>query len=583
MTGLAERLRSLRLRDLVFLLLLFSGIIPLVTSNLLLMRQNREIFETQEKTSFTNSAQALSREVGDYLDATRRQLGQLGRAVLAAPGPEALEEKLRGDWVGPYLDDYLRSNPQLVGLRVLGLEGVGPSLVPQGLAPSAATELNTAFEQARSHGRAIYRFVADPEARQPMAVIAVPVGVVSGATLMVVEAVVRMQVMEQVFEREAVGTGGVFLLDATGKVLWSEGANPEMQRAVANSDLVRDFTTKPLNLTAEYAVEIGGRQRSMLGWVSPLEQTGWAVVVHKPREAAFRGARDMFVNTLIASGVLVGLSLLFAAFAAGRLGRPIQRLAETSHEIAAGNFGRRVELAGPGIELANLAQDFNRMSGHVQGYVEQLRQAAAQNRELFISSIRAFAAAIDAKDPYTRGHSERVATMSRVIARHLGQAEDFQTRVWIGGVLHDVGKIGIEDRILKKGGVLTAEEYEEMKLHPVIGADIMTPIDQLREMIPGIRWHHEAWNGQGYPDKLKAEQIPLIARVIAVADCFDAITTNRPYQRAYTAEFAVETITKLAGSRFDARVVTAFLRAFEAGEIRKREEPAEPAVAAAAN
>jgi HD-GYP domain-containing protein (c-di-GMP phosphodiesterase class II) len=154
--------------------------------------------------------------------------------------------------------------------------------------------------------------------------------------------------------------------------------------------------------------------------------------------------------------------------------------------------------------------------------------------------------------------------------------------VWIGGVLHDVGKIGIEDRILKKGGVLTAEEYEQMKLHPGIGADIMTPIDQLREMIPGIRWHHEAWNGQGYPDKLKGEQIPLIARVIAVADCFDAITTNRPYQRAYTAEFAVETITKLAGSRFDARVVTAFLRAFEAGEIRTREESAPEVTAAAA-
>ena len=172
--------------------------------------------------------------------------------------------------------------------------------------------------------------------------------------------------------------------------------------------------------------------------------------------------------------------------------------------------------------------------------------------------------------------------MSRTIARHLGQSEEFQTRVWIGGVLHDVGKIGIEDRILKKGGVLTSEEYEQMKLHPTIGADIMTPIDQLREMIPGIRWHHEAWNGQGYPDKLKAEQIPLIARVIAVADCFDAITTNRPYQRAYTAEFAVETITKLAGSRFDARVVTAFLRAFEGGEIRAREEQAETAQAAAA-
>jgi HD-GYP domain-containing protein (c-di-GMP phosphodiesterase class II) len=107
-----------------------------------------------------------------------------------------------------------------------------------------------------------------------------------------------------------------------------------------------------------------------------------------------------------------------------------------------------------------------------------------------------------------------------------------------------------------------------MKLHTVMGAEIMTPFEQLREMIPAIRWHHEAWNGRGYPDGLKGEHIPLFARIVAVADTFDAITTNRPYQQAYNLQFAVDTITRLTGSRFDAKIVTAFLRAFEAGEIR---------------
>jgi len=96
----------------------------------------------------------------------------------------------------------------------------------------------------------------------------------------------------------------------------------------------------------------------------------------------------------------------------------------------------------------------------------------------------------------------------------------------------------------------------------------MTPIEQLREVIPAIRWHHEGWNGRGYPDGLKGDQIPLFARIVAVADTFDAITTNRPYQQAFSLQFAVETITKLAGSRFDAKIVTAFLRAFQGGEIR---------------
>jgi putative nucleotidyltransferase with HDIG domain len=184
--------------------------------------------------------------------------------------------------------------------------------------------------------------------------------------------------------------------------------------------------------------------------------------------------------------------------------------------------------------------------------------------------MRAFVAAIDAKDPYTRGHSERVAAFSRTIARYLQLPEEVQHKVWISGLLHDVGKIGVEDQVLLKEGKLTAEEFEKMKMHTVIGAEIMTPIEQLKEMVPGIRSHHEAWNGRGYPDGLKGEQIPLYGRIIGVADTFDAITTNRPYQQAYSLDYAVETIKKLTGSRFDAKIVTAFLRAFEAGEIRPR-------------
>ncbi len=124
--------------------------------------------------------------------------------------------------------------------------------------------------------------------------------------------------------------------------------------------------------------------------------------------------------------------------------------------------------------------------------------------------------------------------------------------------------------------MLTAEEYEQMKLHPVIGADIMAPIEQLREMIPGIRWHHEAWNGRGYPDGLKGEQIPLFARVIARRRHVSTPSPPTAPISGLQAEFAVETITKLAGSRFDAQVVTAFLRAFEAGEIHAASRTARP-------
>jgi len=130
-----------------------------------------------------------------------------------------------------------------------------------------------------------------------------------------------------------------------------------------------------------------------------------------------------------------------------------------------------------------------------------------------------------------------------------------------------VGKIGIDDKILKKPGFLTSEEFEVMKQHPVKGFNIMKSIEQMRNMLPGLRFHHEQWDGNGYPDRLKGEEIPLIARIIAVADTLDAMTTNRPYQQALTFEFAVQKINQNAGVKYDPRVVEAFNRAINDGHL----------------
>jgi putative nucleotidyltransferase with HDIG domain len=351
-------------------------------------------------------------------------------------------------------------------------------------------------------------------------------------------------------------------------VLWSQGVSDEGRDALVRAGIADSFSEGvPLVLTTEYVAEMPTGSRSMLIQMSPVGETGWAVVVQKPAAAAFAAIHRMVVSAIGATALLVLLALAVAAFAARRVSRPIQRLAETSHEIAEGNFGRRMEGHGLPAELADLARDFNRMSGHVERSVSRLQEAARVNRELFIGSIRAFAAAIDAKDPYTRGHSERVAAVSRVIARQLSLSEETQQKIWIAALLHDVGKIGVEDQVLRKVGRLTDEEFEQMKSHTVIGAEIMSSIEQLREMIPVIRWHHEAWNGRGYPDGKKGDEIPLWARVVAVADTFDAVTTNRPYQQAYDIEEAIAIITKLTGNRFDAKVVTAFLHAYEMGEV----------------
>ncbi|HSM13496.1 MAG TPA: HD domain-containing phosphohydrolase [Thermoanaerobaculia bacterium] len=560
--------RRLRLRPLVFLVLLLVGAAPLAISTFLLIGENRELLETEEKRYLTSSAQSLSRELNDYLAGSRARLEQLGGSLLAFPGPETAEERLRQEWTGDVLGRFVQSSQNLLAFGVLDEQGIGPRLAPATLEFELNEALDEVFEEAKASRGPVWRFAVAPVSNEPVAALAVPVER-DGKPALVVQALVRLHLIEAVFEREAQGRVSVFLVDRDGRLLWSEGADQSTRAAIAGSNLVRDFTRKPLHLTAEYSVPTDTGAVSMLGQVSPVEESGWGVVVQKPVAAAFEAARRMVWSAVAAAALLLALAALVALIVSRSIGEPIRRLIGTTHEIAAGNFGIRLEEERVVAEMSELASDFNRMSGYVEDYVDKLKQAAQRNRELFINSIRAFAAAIDAKDPYTRGHSERVAEIARTIARHLGQNEDFQQRLWIGGLLHDVGKIGIEDRILRKGGVLTAEEFEVMKTHTTMGADIIAPIEQLKEMIPIVRWHHENWNGKGYPDGLRGEEIPVMARIVAVADCFDAVTTNRPYQKAYDKRHAAEIITKLAGSRFDAKIVTAFLRAFEMGDLEK--------------
>jgi putative nucleotidyltransferase with HDIG domain len=573
MSSLIEVLYRLKLRYLLFLILLFSGIIPLAISSSLLIRQNTDILRTQEKSYLARSSQSLSQELDGFLLETRGRLEQLGDSVLAAPARGGLRDRLREGWITERAGTFLAANPEILAVRLMDLEGIGPQFASTALPSEVLKPLEDAFRAFSQSGDVAYEFVGGSGLGAALMVIAVSAGPDEGERI-VVEALLEMAPMESFFRSEATGDVAVFLLDSSGAILWSEGSTSEMDAALMQSHLAREAAASPGTQTAEYEITVGGEKREMLARVSPVPQAGWGVLVQKPAARAFGAVRQMIFKTALSTALLVGLALVGAVLVAGRFSRPIQELTHTSHEIALGNFGKRVEVSGPGAEIAQLATDFNRMSSHVEASVDRLREAAQQDRELFIGSMRAFVAAIDAKDPYTRGHSERVAAHSRTIAKQLGLSAEDQHVIWVGALLHDVGKIGIDDRVLKKGGVLSDAEYEQMKLHPVIGAQIMSRIQRLKAMIPAIRWHHEAWGGSGYPDGLFGEQIPLMARIVAVADTFDAITTNRPYQRAYEAAFAVQRVRELAGKRFDAKVVTAFLRAFEAGEVQLRQAPA---------
>jgi len=210
---------------------------------------------------------------------------------------------------------------------------------------------------------------------------------------------------------------------------------------------------------------------------------------------------------------------------------------------------------------------------NLQEKVEEVKDLYVREHKIFIHTAIALATAIDARDPYTHGHTERVTQYSLCVAEEIeGIPEaiaykNFRETLHISALLHDVGKIGCPDKVLNKRNKLTAEEYEKIKEHPVVGAAILTPIKELSDVAREIRYHQERYDGRGYPDGIKGTEIPLVARIIAVCDAFDAITTNRPYRKQQSAEIAVAELQKESGKQFDPIVVSAFMLAFEKGKI----------------
>jgi putative nucleotidyltransferase with HDIG domain len=189
-------------------------------------------------------------------------------------------------------------------------------------------------------------------------------------------------------------------------------------------------------------------------------------------------------------------------------------------------------------------------------------------RKMYLETIRALAAAIDAKDPYTKGHSERVAKIAVVLATELNLSDRDIENIEYTALLHDIGKIGIDDRILGKSSKLSNEEFKKIKEHPIVGAKIIEPIDFLKNSYETIYHHHERYNGGGYPDGLKEKDIPLCARIIAVADAYDAMGSDRPYRKKLSKEKILKEFTEQSGKQFDPQIVNALMLIFK----REREE-----------
>lgn len=187
--------------------------------------------------------------------------------------------------------------------------------------------------------------------------------------------------------------------------------------------------------------------------------------------------------------------------------------------------------------------------------------------EMFFQTAESLADAIEKRDPHTGGHTQRVTFYSQAIAKYLPLTPLEKKWVKITSVLHDIGKIGIEDGILKKPEQLSPEEFDIIKRHSNMGAEIIEHIRQLKEIIPGVRYHHEQVDGKGYPDGLRGKDIPILAKIVAVSDTYDAMTTDRPYRKAMDKEMAIDELKRCSGTQLDKEVVEAFIQAYQNGEI----------------
>jgi HD-GYP domain-containing protein (c-di-GMP phosphodiesterase class II) len=208
-------------------------------------------------------------------------------------------------------------------------------------------------------------------------------------------------------------------------------------------------------------------------------------------------------------------------------------------------------------------------------YADDLRTAFAAERarraeleRAYVETVRVLACAIEARDPYTGGHVDRVATYSTAIGRELGWKEEVLRALEIGGLLHDIGKIGVADAILRKSGPLDEDEWRLMRQHPTIGASLVGNLAALQPAVPAVLHHHERIDGTGYPAGLVGEAIPEVARIVAVADAFDAMVTDRPYRRGLDLEMAIEELSRCSGTQLDPEFTGAFLELLRSGRMR---------------
>src|SRR5215472_16412846 len=537
--ALWKRLRAGHVRILWLVLgaLLMVSVLPLGLYHRLVLQLSQDKLVDTERVQQTDLVRSLAQEIQHFESNLTEQLMSERQIMDLTDVIKDVEDPAAEPKVTHLLQNFVESNPNtFIYLTAVGKSGRGTKASQGNFQaeqdPFVAKALQRAFVTClQSQQLQVTKFRSDPLAlvpdNRPAFVVAVPLKDANENFTGMLAAVVSLDPILHRLQDASVRGRSVFIVDHNGRIVAHHDTKNFVPGADASDNaLVAQVKALPQELrnteTMRFVDDSKKHSVEMIGTYSTFPELNWAVIAQRSLDAARRdtGVTELNRQALAFVTIVVLAAIVVGYFFAVGISGPIRGLAASTRAISGGEFHQR-SVARVALEISELSDNYNKMAGDIEEFIEKLKEAAEENRELFIGSIRMLAAAIDEKDPYTRGHSGRVAKYSTLVGQELGLTEQELDKLRIAALLHDVGKIGVEDRVLKKPGALTPEEFTLMKQHTVKGANIMRPVSQLKEMLPGIELHHEHTDGRGYHYGLQDAQNPPMARIIGGADTLD--------------------------------------------------------------
>lgn len=569
---------KISLRIIVLATLLFVGIVPLIVTGWFLSDKSGKELRSAEGRYQTQLVQDKARQIESFGKRAIEIVNSYANALEIANDINIIDTLK----TQKKLSESLKANPNLLALSVKPLRGESISafrneIISQGEIDTFSQGVIGEIDKTKvaigqpqmieKNGEMVFAIASPVYIKESLSAAVVSIVSLNGISKIVSETPISETLM---WEN---GLPIVFVVDEEGRAVFHpNSANVTSRKPLTDIKIVQEWTATNDQIQSAllpFSTSFKGETHEMIGAYSTANfsnQMKFGVIVMQDERKSLATVGEMRTQVWIISFAVAFVVLLLGLILARQLTYPLSNLVQAAKRIASGDLSHRIKTKQIS-EIGALGDAFNSMSIDLEEHIENLAQAAEENRQLFIGTVKALAAAIDGKDRYTRGHSERVSRVSLAIGQRMGMNEEDLEKLRISALLHDVGKIAIDDNILKKPAALTDEEYTIMKTHPKAGYKIMKNIPAMKDFLPGMYMHHEMVNGKGYPQGLDDDDIPLQAKIVSVADTFDAMTIDRPYQKGMELGAALDRIKEFVGTRYDIKVVDALIRACADGQI----------------